>query len=360
MKKFLASLAVAGVVLTGTAGVASATQPNPEHKVTICHATPPDTAANGWNSITVDVASVGYQHSGHQDEHAADIIPAWSYTDGDGNTVSYEGKNLATVFQFRTGADILGNGCVPEPCDTVDADGNGDDLCPPPPPPVDVCPNIPGNQTDPPVGWFIDPNDGNCVARSCDNDSEYCPPPVEASPSVVVSVDCGGYDVDWADFPSATPQDIYTTVTYENVTDNVTTNTQQDLPDDGGANVSGRQSYSHPLLTNQHVTVHSTWTSNGGGEFNSVVDLTNCEAPSDPPPTTPPTTTPTDISTAKVVVAPTLPVGTDESLPYTGGGETLQVVGAGVAMLLAGFLLLGKFRGWFPNSKVLFGKIANA
>jgi hypothetical protein len=60
----------------------------PEHKVTICHATPPDTAAQGWNVLEVDVASGGYQHQGHESEHTADIIPPYEYGD-----VSYPGKN---------------------------------------------------------------------------------------------------------------------------------------------------------------------------------------------------------------------------------------------------------------------------
>jgi len=92
--------------LTAFSSAALATAPNPEHKVTICHATPADTAAEGWVSITVDVASVGYMQSGHQDEHDADIIPPWSYTDGNSDTVSYDGKNWDA-----TGQAILRNGC---------------------------------------------------------------------------------------------------------------------------------------------------------------------------------------------------------------------------------------------------------
>lgn len=60
----------------------------PAHKVVICHATPPDTARNGWHAINVDVASVGYRHSGHQAKHDADIIPPYAY-----GKFSYAGKN---------------------------------------------------------------------------------------------------------------------------------------------------------------------------------------------------------------------------------------------------------------------------
>jgi hypothetical protein len=73
----------------------------PEHKVTICHATPPDTAAQGWNVLEVDVASVGYQHQGHESEHDADIIPPYEYGD-----VSYPGKNWDAE-----GQAIWENGC---------------------------------------------------------------------------------------------------------------------------------------------------------------------------------------------------------------------------------------------------------
>ena len=91
--------------LVASSGAALATQPV-EHKVDICHAVPPDTAANGYNLINVDVASVGYQNSGHQNQHDADIIPAWSYTDN-GQTFSFAGKNWDDE-----GQAIWRNGCV--------------------------------------------------------------------------------------------------------------------------------------------------------------------------------------------------------------------------------------------------------
>lgn len=91
---FTISLLVFGIIDAGA-------KPGPSHKVTICHAKPADTAKNGWNLITVDVASVGYQKSGHQDQHDADIIPPWSYT-YEGETFSYPGKGDQS---------ILENGC---------------------------------------------------------------------------------------------------------------------------------------------------------------------------------------------------------------------------------------------------------
>jgi hypothetical protein len=73
----------------------------PQHKVVICHATPPDTARNGWHKITVDVASVGYRHAGHQTEHDADIIPPYAY-----GSLTFEGKNWTS-----DGQAIWANDC---------------------------------------------------------------------------------------------------------------------------------------------------------------------------------------------------------------------------------------------------------
>ena len=78
-------------------------------EVTLCHATPPATAANGWNSITIDDDAVVKQ--GH-DNHAMDIIPAFTYWDKDGQH-SYPGKNLSTIFGWGvTGQQVLDNGCA--------------------------------------------------------------------------------------------------------------------------------------------------------------------------------------------------------------------------------------------------------
>lgn len=148
MQKLLALIGVVALTVLVPATLAGATQPNPEHRVTICHATPPDTAANGWHAITPDIASVGFQHSGHQSEHDADIIPAYQYTDAQGGTFFYDGKNLD--FEFLpgvTGADILAAGCkVPTETD-------------------DVCPNIDGIQAEVPDGFLIDPVTGDCVEQ---------------------------------------------------------------------------------------------------------------------------------------------------------------------------------------------------
>ena len=85
----------------------------PNHvPVTICHATPPATAAQGWQSITVDDDSI--VKSGH-DGHALDIIPAFTYwenVDSVWTQLSYPGKNLDTVFSGFSGSSILTAGCA--------------------------------------------------------------------------------------------------------------------------------------------------------------------------------------------------------------------------------------------------------
>ena len=90
---------------------AGATPPNPEHKVTLCHATA--SSSNPYTVIEVDVASVQFEgHDGHngpifyaeipKDEQWGDIIPAFDYGDG----MQYAGKN------WPAGQPIVDAGCV--------------------------------------------------------------------------------------------------------------------------------------------------------------------------------------------------------------------------------------------------------
>lgn len=124
--------------------------------MTICHAHPADSVTGPWVAITVDVASVGYQHSGHESEHDGDIIPPYEYTDADGQTFSYPGKG---------DQPILAAGCVasvdpsptptptpdpsPSPSPTADPTPPGCRGCSTPPPPVD--PPSGGHHGKPPV-----------------------------------------------------------------------------------------------------------------------------------------------------------------------------------------------------------------
>lgn len=82
--------------------------PNADHMITYCHATPADTAAQGWIELTTSVHV--YLQAGH-DEHAADIIPAFDYWGEEDKPVSYGGKNLDAF-----GQAVLANGCtIPGP-----------------------------------------------------------------------------------------------------------------------------------------------------------------------------------------------------------------------------------------------------
>ena len=104
MRRMVTRAGAVAVVALGTVGacasLASATKPDPSHKVTICHATASE--SNPYVTITVDIASiVGDSGHGHSGVNAGDIIPAF---DIDG--ISYAGNNLDAAHQA-----ILDNGC---------------------------------------------------------------------------------------------------------------------------------------------------------------------------------------------------------------------------------------------------------
>lgn len=87
----------------------------PNHvPVTICHATPPDTAAQGWESITIDDDAI--VKSGHNEQHDLDIIPAFNYWEkndlGEWTLKYFAGKNLGTDFSGYSGSSILTAGCA--------------------------------------------------------------------------------------------------------------------------------------------------------------------------------------------------------------------------------------------------------
>ena len=71
---------------------------NAQRHVTICHATPPDTAAHGYVRISPSASGV---YHGHLRQHQADIIPPFVY-----NGVTYSENWDAT------GQAIWNNGCV--------------------------------------------------------------------------------------------------------------------------------------------------------------------------------------------------------------------------------------------------------
>jgi hypothetical protein len=100
-------------ILLGIFGVsvAGATQPNPEHKITLCHRT--DSYSNPYVTESVDVASELFEgHDGHdgpvfyadipKGTKWGDIIPAFDFGPGE----QYAGKNVPE------GQAILDNDCV--------------------------------------------------------------------------------------------------------------------------------------------------------------------------------------------------------------------------------------------------------
>jgi LPXTG-motif cell wall-anchored protein len=100
-------------ILLGIFGisVAGATQPNPEHKITLCHRT--DSYSNPYVTESVDVASELFEgHDGHngpvffaaipKGTKWGDIIPAFDFGPGE----QYGGKNVPE------GQAILDNDCV--------------------------------------------------------------------------------------------------------------------------------------------------------------------------------------------------------------------------------------------------------
>jgi hypothetical protein len=135
-RKILAATAALTLGLGGVlalAGPASATPPT-GHKVLVCHATSGlGELKNGYNSITVDIASAGYPDSEGNNNHAShdgtqgnkvgpDIIGAYTYqpptpTHGPNEGVkpplfTFPGYNLGHVFSDgTTGAEFLVNGC---------------------------------------------------------------------------------------------------------------------------------------------------------------------------------------------------------------------------------------------------------
>ena len=103
--------AIVGIGVLGSAAVLpillSAASATPSPNITICHAT--GSQSNPYTSNTVDASSIDEENNQYLDghgDHSDDIIPAFSYVNADGQTLSFPGRNLDKL-------DILQNGCNP-------------------------------------------------------------------------------------------------------------------------------------------------------------------------------------------------------------------------------------------------------
>lgn len=118
-------LGSAGFMLAAIPAHATNTDPNADHKVTLCHRTGSAAGGelkNGYNEITVDIASSGLVKGGHTNHEQVgngpgpDIIPAYeafAKVKGQWEAFSYPGKGLDWVFEDgTTGAEFLANGCA--------------------------------------------------------------------------------------------------------------------------------------------------------------------------------------------------------------------------------------------------------
>jgi hypothetical protein len=185
------ALLVAAVIclMGGAAWATSGTSgPSDSTDVGICHAT--NAEDNPYRLIVVASAARANAHIDHtgpifvpgmkdQGIRWGDIIEPFTFGGED-----FPGLN------WPAGADILGAGCVvpePEPPPDVCPNIPGDQSEPPPGtvidengdcveevPPTDVCPNIPGDQSEPPAGTVIDEN-GDCVEEV---------PPTDVCPNI--------------------------------------------------------------------------------------------------------------------------------------------------------------------------------
>jgi len=111
MRTGLITAALTVALVASVGGAATATKPNPDHKVPVCHKVNGEgELKNGWNSIVVDIASSGYVQGGHHGGHPGntpnDIIPPYEYQMADGSTFNYPGQNWSAETQA-----FHANGC---------------------------------------------------------------------------------------------------------------------------------------------------------------------------------------------------------------------------------------------------------
>src|SRR6476646_7281755 len=108
----LAIVLVLGLGL-GTSLVVAAPNGSPGvGQIGICHHTG-NSQAHAFIFITPDASGVFDGHGQLSHQNGDDIIPAFSFVNPAGETVSFPGQNLSTVYDGFTGAELLANGCEP-------------------------------------------------------------------------------------------------------------------------------------------------------------------------------------------------------------------------------------------------------
>src|SRR5690242_6810587 len=113
MNRVLGLLAIALVLGlgVGTSFVVAAPNGSPgAGHLGICHHTG-SSRAHGFIFIKPDVSGVFDGHGRLKHQNGDDIIPAFSYVNSKGQTVSFGGLNLSTAYNGLTGARLLANGC---------------------------------------------------------------------------------------------------------------------------------------------------------------------------------------------------------------------------------------------------------
>jgi hypothetical protein len=145
----VAVLALVVLALNGPAFAAGKVPPEPPANrvpVTICHqVNGQGNTGNGYNLITVDASSI--VKAGHLN-HEGDIIPPFTYftLEGTGQNKFWQEHN----FPGQGDASLIATDCASSGPSDVCPDVPGDQTDPAEcPDPDDVCPDIPGTQTDP-------------------------------------------------------------------------------------------------------------------------------------------------------------------------------------------------------------------
>lgn len=167
---------------------------------TICHHVEGNgNTGNGFNIETVSVDSIVKENGHAEHQGGQDIIPAFDYT----KTVKGQGQDPDVTtnehFPGQGDASLISTNCGAPPVDVcpnlegnqseiptgyhMGEDENGRPACvkdEEPPPPTDVCPNLEGNQSEVPVGYHIVEDENG--RATCVQDEP--PPPTDVCPNL--------------------------------------------------------------------------------------------------------------------------------------------------------------------------------